>query len=200
MLELAFVDGVFQRVGIGFETVLGLDTGRLRLILRLVLLGLCHHALNLLLGETALVVGDDDLVGLARALLHSRDVHNTVGINIEGDLNLWHTTRRRWNASKLELAEQVVVLGASDVHPRKTWMSTPGWLSEIGREDLGLLGGDGGVALDESGHDAASGLNTERERSDIEQEDLIGGLGRGVTRQNGGLDSSTVGNGLIGVD
>jgi len=72
-------------------------------------------------------------------------------------------------------------------------------VSECG-ESLGLLGGDGGVALDESSHDTASGLNTDRERSDVEQQDLVGGLGRGVTREDGSLDSSTVGNSLIGVD
>jgi hypothetical protein len=69
-----------------------------------------------------------------------------------------------------------------------------------GGEGLGLLGGDGGVALDESSHDTTSGLDTEGERRDVEKEDLVGGLGRGVTRQDSGLDGGTVGNGLIGVD
>ena len=69
-----------------------------------------------------------------------------------------------------------------------------------GREDLGLLGGDRGVAGDELGHHTTSSLNTERERSNIEQENLVGRLGRSVTGQDSGLDGGTVGNSLIGVD
>ena len=84
-----------------------------RLILGLVLLSLSQHALDLLLAETALVVGDDNLVGLAGALLKSGDVNDTVGVNIECDLNLRNTTRSGWDTRELELAEDVVVLRAS---------------------------------------------------------------------------------------
>ena len=40
----------------------------------------------------------------------STDLHNTVGINFEGDLDLRKTTRSGRNTGKLELAEVVVVL------------------------------------------------------------------------------------------
>lgn len=69
-----------------------------------------------------------------------------------------------------------------------------------GGEDLGLLGGDGGVALDESRHDTTSSLDTDGERGDIKKQDLAGGLGGSVTRQDRSLDGGTVGNGLVGVD
>ena len=69
----------------------------------------------------------------------------------------------------------------------------------VGREDLRLLGGDGGVTLDEGGHDTTSGLDTEGKRGNIEEEEILGLLG-GVTRENGGLDSGTVSDSLIGVD
>lgn len=69
-----------------------------------------------------------------------------------------------------------------------------------GREDLGLLGGDGGVAGNELGHHTTSSLDTQGERGNIEQQDLVGGLGAGVTAENSSLDSGTVGNSLIGVD
>src|ERR1700734_1757054 len=40
-------------------------------------------------------------------------------------------------------------------------------------EDLGLLGGDRGVALDELGEDPALGLDAERQRGDVEQQDVL---------------------------
>jgi len=139
------------------------------------------------------------VVGLSGALLESRDVDDTVGIDIKGNLDLRDTARSGGNAGKLELAEEVVVLGALaltlvdlDKHTRLV-------VGE-GREDLGLLGGNGGVAGDELGHHTTSGLDTDRERGNVEKENLAGGLGGSVAGENGGLDGGTVGNSLIGVD
>ena len=198
-LELALRKSVLEGVGVGLKTVLGLNTGSLSLILLLVLLSLGKHALDLLLGETALVVGDGNLVRLSGTLLESGDVHDTVGINIKGDLNLGNTTGSGGNASKLELSEEVVVLGASTLTLEDLDQDT-GLVVGVGGEGLGLLGGDSGVALNQRSHDTTSGLNTEGKRSDIEKQDLVGGLGRLVTGQDSGLDGGTVGNGLIGVD
>ena len=73
----------------------------------------------------------------------------------------------------------------------------------VSREDLRLLGGDGGVTFDEGGHDTTSSLNTEGKRGNIEKEQILGLLG-GVTRKDSGLDSGldsgTVNDSLIVVD
>jgi len=198
-LELALSDGVLEGVGVGLKAVLGLDTGSLGLILSLVLLGLSKHALDLLLGQTALVVGDGDLVGLASALLGGRDVHDTVGVQVEGNLNLGNTTGGGGDASQLELAEQVVVLGASTLTLEDLDQDT-GLVVGVGGEGLGLLGGDSGVTLDQRSHDTTGSLDTQGQRGNIQKQDLVGGLGRSVTRQDSSLDGSTVGDGLIGVD
>lgn len=55
------------------------------------------------------------------------------------------------------------------------------------------------VSLDESGHNTTSGLDTSGKRSDIEQEDILSLL-RSITAQDSGLDSSAVGDSLVGVD
>jgi len=112
---------------------------------------------------------------------------------------LRNTTGSRWDTSELELSEQVVVLGAGTLTLKDLDKHTRLVVGEC-REGLGLLGGDSGVALDEGSHDTTSGLNTDGERRDVEKEDLVGGLGRGVTGENGSLDGSTVGDSLIGVD
>ncbi|ROW17094.1 hypothetical protein VPNG_01039 [Cytospora leucostoma] len=199
LVDLGVGQSVAQRVGVGLEAVLGRDTLGLKIVLLLELLGLSQHALNVLLGQTTLVVGDDNLVGLAGTLLEGGDVDDTVGIDIEGNLDLGNTTGCGGDTGKLELAEQVVVLGALALTLVDLDEHT-GLVVGEGREDLGLLGGDGGVAGDELGHHATSGLNTDGERRDIQKQDLVGGLGAGVTRQDGGLDGGTVGNSLIGVD
>jgi hypothetical protein len=199
LIDLGVAESVAQRVGVRLEAVLGGDTAGLGLILLLELLGFRKHALDILLGKTTLVIGNDNLVSLTGALLESGDVHDAVGIQVEGDLDLGHTTRGGWDASELELAEQVVVLGALALTLVDLDKHT-GLVVREGREDLGLLGGNGGVAGNELGHHATGSLDTERQRGNVEQEDLVGRLGRSVARQNGGLDGGTVSNGLVGVD
>lgn len=166
--------------------------------LTLVLLGLVDHALDLHLRETTLVVGDCDAIRLAGRLVGCGDVQDTVGINIEGDLDLRNTTRCRRNARELELAEEVVVLGASTLTLVDLDEHT-GLVVGVRGEDLRLLGGYSRVTLDERSHDTTSGLDTGRERSDIEQKEILSLL-RGITREDGGLDGSTVRDGLVGVD
>ena len=145
-----------------------------------------------------LTVGDSDLVRLSSALLNSRDVQDTVGIDVEGDLNLRNTAGSRRDAGKLELAQQVVVLRARtlalkdlDQHARL--------VVRKGGEDLRLLGGNGSVALDQGSHDTTSSLDTERQRSHVEKEDLLR-LGRCVASEDSRLHGSTIGNRLVGVD
>ena len=75
-------------------------------------------------------------------------------------------------------------------------MNTPGWLSAY-VEDLGLLRQDRGAALDEWHHDTTSGLHTEREGSDIEEQNF-GGLLGGVTGEDDDLDGSAERDSLIG--
>ena len=74
-----------------------------------------------------------------------------------------------------------------------------GLVVRVGGEGLGLLGGDGGVALDQRGHDTTGSFDTEREWGDIEEKEILDLFGF-VTAENGGLDSGSVGNSLIGVD
>src|SRR5690606_35475717 len=96
----------------------------------MVVLTLLNHAVDLLLGKTALVIGDgnrfckevsgpfytscfrhDRHTRLASALVVGRHLQNTIGVEIKSDLDLRNTTRRVRDASELELAEEVVVLG-----------------------------------------------------------------------------------------
>merc|ERR1719198_1279747 len=112
-LELVLGDGVLHLVAVRFELVLGVNSLLGCVVLLSILLGFTHHAINVVLGQTTLVVGDGDVGLLARGTLVLRcHVENTIGVNVEGHLDLWHTTRSRRDAPELELAQQVVVLCA----------------------------------------------------------------------------------------
>src|SRR5207247_10356146 len=71
-------------------------------------LGFTHHALDLLLGETARGCNGDLLFSPGR-LIACRHIENTVGIDIEGDLNLRHSTWCGRNAFQAEAAQTLVV-------------------------------------------------------------------------------------------
>ena len=58
-----------------------------------------------------------------------------------------------------------------------------------------LLGGDGGIALDDLGHDAAQGLHTQGQRSNIQQQQALH-----IAGENTALQGSAQGYTLIGVD
>ena len=62
-------------------------------------------------------------------------------------------------------------------------------------EDLALLGGDGGVALNDLGANAAQSLNAQAQRGNIQQQQTLN-----VALQNTALDGSADSNTFIGVD
>ena len=62
-------------------------------------------------------------------------------------------------------------------------------------EDLRLLGRDGGVALDQLGEDAAEGFQTQRQRRNVQQQNVLD-----VARENTALNCGAGGYAFIGVD
>jgi hypothetical protein len=89
---LLVVDLVLQAVGVVLDLVAGLNALTVGLVFLGILLGLLNHSLNVFGAETTLVVGDGDALSLAGALVDSGDLENTVGIELESDLDLGNTT------------------------------------------------------------------------------------------------------------
>jgi hypothetical protein len=58
-----------------------------------ILLNLPKHPFNLILRQTALTVGDYDAIGFASGLVGGQNIENTVGVDVEGDLDLRNSTR-----------------------------------------------------------------------------------------------------------
>merc|ERR1719401_71305 len=199
LTEALVVAGAFRgaahRVHVAVEGVLSVDTLLDLLVLIGKLLGLLNHLLDLLLCQAALVVGDRDLLALACALVLSADVQDAVGVDLKGDLDLGLATRGRGDATELELAEQVVVLGHRplalkhlNVHGRLVVL--------VGGEDLRLLGRDHRVAADELGHHTTHRLDAQRQRGHVEQQEVLATL----AAEDSSLHSGAIGHRLIGVD
>merc|ERR1712228_554681 len=109
--HLLVVNGGLHVEAVALQAVLGRDPVLLLVVLVLELLGVVDHALDLFLGQTALVVSDGDLVLLPSALVTGRHVQDTVSVDVEGDLDLRNTTGSGGNTSQVKLAEEMVVLG-----------------------------------------------------------------------------------------
>src|SRR5690606_41265022 len=133
---------------------------------------------------------DADLLLLAGALVLGRNVDDAVGVDVERDLDLRHTTRRGRDAAQVKLAKQLVVrrhftLALEDADRHRILVVLGG------REYLALLGRDRGVALDEAREHTAQRLDAKRKRRYVEQQNVLD-----VALQHAGLDGGAAGNDL----
>merc|ERR1719356_839972 len=163
VLDLVVIESGLHIEAVALKSILCRNPVLLLVVLSLELLSVTDHSFDLFLGKPSLVVGDRDLVLLASGLVSRGHVEDTVGVNIKGHFDLGNTSRSRRNASEIEFAQIVVVLGHGTlalVHLDRH----SGLVVAIGGEGLGLLGGNGGVPLDQGSHHTASGLDAERQR------------------------------------
>jgi len=189
-----------------------LNTGdvRLKLLAGLKLLGeslvaglelgsVLNHLVDLGAGQLADSVGDGDVGRATGGLLSSGDLQDTVDIDLEHTLKSGLTGTHGRERSKGELAQGGVV-------------SAVGTLTLVNRELNGALvvndggegtlldGGDSLTTVDNRGEDVTLHGNTEGKGNNVEEEKVLGLGGGGLSGEDTGLDGSTVGNGLIGVD
>ena len=155
-------------------------------------LSLFNHTVNIFLGHAAIGL-NRNLLFLARAEVFSRYMHNTVGIDIEGNFNLRNTTRCRRNIGEFETAERLVAgshfafaLQNMDINGRLV-------ISSRG-EYLALMRRNRRVALDNLRADTAEGFDTEGQRRNVEEQYVLNFADQYTT-----LNSSTNGYAFIRV-
>ena len=190
---LELLEGLLGIVDNAVGTVGGLDGVLTLLVLLSVLLRVLDHVLDLRLGKTR-SRGDGNGLVLVGGLVLGVDVDNRVSVDVEGDFDLRYTAVGWRNTNKLEVSEELVITDKLTLTLVNLDLDS-GLEVGSGREGLGLLGGDSGVAVDQAGEDTAEGLNTERQRGDIEKEEVSDLSGEDTT-----LDRGTDGDSLIGVD
>merc|ERR1719333_33004 len=195
---LLIVQGVAQVVRVAFEGVALVDLLLHLGVLVGEFLGFADHALDLLLGQAALLGGDGDLLRLAGTSVLGGDLEHAVSIDLEGNLDLGHTTGCGRDTVELEFAQQVIVLGHGtlalvhlDHHSRLVVL--------VRGKRLRFLGGDDGVTFDEFRHHATNSLNAEGQGGNVEQEKVLHVLATFTTKDTA-LHSSTVGNSLVRVN
>ena len=133
--------------------------------------GVAHHAINLVFGEPARS-RDGDLLLATRCPVFGRDIENAVGVNVEGDFNLRHASRRRGNSFETEVAEALIV--ARQFTLALQHVNLYGRLIIFSRaKDLALTRRNGRVALDQFRHHTTQGLDTQRKRRHVEQEHIF---------------------------
>ena len=198
VLDLIVLDHRLNLIDVLLEVILGLNLSLSLLVSLFVLFSLLDESVDLILGESSLLVGDGDIGGLSGSLVLSSDSKNTIGVEIEGDFDLRNSSGSRGDSVKIELAQKMIV--------RSHWslsledLNLDSWLVvSVGGEDLGLLNWDGCVSLDELGHDSSGSLDSQRQRGDVQQQKLVEDLSL-VLVENGGLNGGSIGNGLIRID
>lgn len=183
-------------VGVGVEEVEGFDALPLGFVLGGELLGLDNHAVNLLLSESAFLVGDGDGLRLPSTLVSRRNLHDTIGVDLKCNLDPGDTTWGGRNTVELELAEEIVLL-SHGTFALEDLNQDGGLVISSSGEDLALAGGDHVVAGNKLGHDATGRFNTESEGSDIVNTMNVQTLRTG---EDTTLDSCTIDDSLIRVD
>ena len=156
-------------------------------------LGVLDHFFDLFLTQPGRC-RDLDALFLARGLVLGGHIENAVGVDIESHFDLRHATRRRRNVREIETPQGLVggchlPLALQHMHGHR------GLVVLGGGEHLGRRGRNGGVLLDELGHHATHGLDTQGKRGNVQQQHVFD-----VARQHTTLDGRANGHRLIGVD
>ena len=121
-------------------------------------------------------------------------MNNSVRVDIEGHLDLRQAPGRWRNADKVELPKHLVVR-CHLAFPLKNADRDGRLIVLGGGEDLGFLGRDGRVAVDQFRHHAAQRFDAKRERRDVEEEDVLH-----IALQHSCLDRGPDCHNFIGVD
>ena len=199
-LVAAVLDCLFHREHVALDLIARLYLLALLLVLFAVALRLGQHPVDLRPRQASLVVGNADVVGATASRVLGGDGQDAVGVDVEGDVDLRYTTGRWGDVTEFEAAEQMVILG----HRALTLVHLNGdgrLIVGVGSECLRLLAGYASVALDDVGHDAASGFNAERQRRNVDQQDILESRARlALARENSRLYGSAVSYSLVGVD
>src|SRR5690625_209240 len=156
---VVFFEQLSDRVGGGFSGVPGFSGLAALLILFGVGFGIFDHAVDVFIRQRGATGNGHRLLGAGGTVLGGH-VDDAVGVNVEGDLNLWHSAWCRCNTGQLEVAQWFIIRGEFtftlehlNIHGRLVVVG--------GGECFGTFGWDSRVAFDQLGHHTALGFDTQ---------------------------------------
>ena len=150
------------------------------------------HVLDFVFGEAA-VGGDGDLLLLAGAEILRGDVQDAVRVDIKRDFDLRDAAGRRGDRIQMELADGLVVLRHRAFALQHVDFNARLVVGRRG-EDFALLVRNRRVAFDQLREDTAQGFDTQRQRRDIQQDDVVD-----IALQDAALDSRADGDDFVRV-
>ena len=162
------------------------------------LLWILNHLVNLILGETSLIISDSYALCLSCASLFCYHTEYTVLINLECDFNLGDSSLSGRYAIQVKLPKQVIIFHKCSL----TLIDGNAYLGLLilsGCERLCFLGRDHSPTGKDLRHHTSYGLNTEGQGSYINEQDILGLL-RGLSTQDTSLNCGTISYGLIWVN
>src|SRR5690348_1719108 len=197
-LVAIFANGLFSLIDQAVEAVSGIDLLHAAAILFGMRFGFDAHFFGFFLGQAGGGL-NGDLLLLSSGLVLGADIEDAVGVDVEGHFDLGHAARRGRNAVEFEGAERTVVLGEFAFALEHVNLDA-GLIIGSSRVSLDLARGDGGVARNLRGHNAAESFHAERKRSDVEKENVLhfAGENRALNRRTDSHDFVRV-DALVGL-
>src|SRR3984957_11635145 len=153
------------------EPVARFNFSQLGLVFRRMRIGFLLHAIGFFLAQAA-GGSDGDLLFFLSGVVLGRDIQDAVGVNVKRHFNLGHAARSRRNSNELEFSQRSISTGYRAFALQHVDFDRR-LIIRSSREYFRLPGWNGRVALNQNGHHAALGFNTQRKRSDVEQQNVF---------------------------
>jgi hypothetical protein len=159
------------------------------------LFGVFEHLLDFFLRKSALLIGNDHILSITSTSILGVNVHNTICVDLKGNLNLGYTSWGRWNSGKIKFTQEMVVLHQRSFSFKDR--NCDGFLLVlIGCKCLRFFCGDRGLLWNNSCHNTTDCLNTKTQRRGINQDHIR----LSFSTENTTLHGCSISDGLIGVD
>nr|pir hypothetical protein ask2 - fission yeast (Schizosaccharomyces pombe) [Schizosaccharomyces pombe]BAA20129.1 ask2+ [Schizosaccharomyces pombe] len=144
-------------------------------------------------------VGDFNVSRAASGLFNSGNLQDTIGIQLESSFQLSLTTGHRRDTSKLELTKRFV-FSTVDTFTLVNRESNGGLVVSNSGESTLLDGRNGSIARANNTENITFHGNTQGKGDNIQQKQILSFVRVSLVGEDSGLNSSTVGDSLIGVD
>ena len=153
------------------ETVARFHFGQLGFVFSRMGISFLLHAIGFFLAQAA-GGSDGDLLFFLRGVVLRRDIQDAVSVDVKRHFDLRHAARSGRNSNKLEFPQRSISAGYRAFALQHVDFDR-GLIVGSRRERFRFAGRNGRVALNQHSHYATLGFDAQRQRSDIEQQNVF---------------------------